>query len=384
MMARMCPAEEIAAVLDICRGIGLGQVTPALLKAAHHTTLLLTPLPIVARVQSGEAIDVARQRAFRELAVMRHLASQDAPVIRPLAGEVAGPHVASSAVATLWPYVEHRGHAGDEDAALAATSLASVHNGLQSYAGDLPSYTETLDRCWTMLTHGSAAAMLSIHDRELLAMQYRRLRDAVEARTCERVPLHGDVHLGNLLLGRAEPVWTDFEDACCGPRELDIAGLPRAAWSLFPDTDRALIRLCADLKSVRRHLVLGGCRSQHRSAQGGRIPSGTGSADGVTSRSPCNDFARCGSVTERLWGMAGLLHQPAAGFPSPRRRREETGACLRGWGKRSRPMRVRAGRSNLAFPLYPVAGQRWAAPRTPELSPHLAGAIFAVQPSLKV
>ena len=61
---------------------------------------------------------------------------------------------------------------------------------------------------------------------------------------------HGDAHPGNLLLTRSGLVWTDFEDACLGPREHDIACLPPAAWPYFRAVDQALVRRCADLKSV--------------------------------------------------------------------------------------------------------------------------------------
>ena len=62
--------------------------------------------------------------------------------------------------------------------------------------------------------------------------------------------MHGDVHLGNLLVAGDTAVWTDFEDACRGAAEIDIAGLPRALWLSFATADLDLIQICADLKSV--------------------------------------------------------------------------------------------------------------------------------------
>lgn len=249
-MARRPLTEEIAAVRTICRTLGLGHVTPALLKAAHHTTLLIPSLQMVARVQSAEPIGAARQRAGRELAVVRHLAAEGAPVIGPSGDRIAGPHVAGGMVATLWPHVAHAGHPDEADASLTAAALDAVHRGLQSYDGALPSYTETLDRCWQVLSDERKCASLLEGDRVLLTRQYRRLREAVEAHAHERVPLHGDAHLGNVLLGHDGPVWTDFENACLGPCALDIAGLPPTAWPHFHDADPMLIRLCADLRSI--------------------------------------------------------------------------------------------------------------------------------------
>lgn len=250
-MARLSLADEIAAVCSICRQLGLGEVSPTLLKAAHHTTLLISPLTFVARVQSAGALDFARQRATRELALARHLAGHGAPVLAPLGEALAGPHIAASCVVTFWPYVEHERTARDADAALAAATLAAVHRGLCDYAGDLPPYTRTLDRCWLVLADAGASAAFSGGDQELLKMHYRRLRRDVEAAASDWVPLHGDAHPGNLLLGRRHgPLWTDFEDGCLGPREHDIACLPPAAWPLFLNADQMLIGRFAALKSV--------------------------------------------------------------------------------------------------------------------------------------
>jgi Ser/Thr protein kinase RdoA (MazF antagonist) len=38
-------------------------------------------------------------------------------------------------------------------------------------------------------------------------------------------PLHGDAHLGNCLGSPTGPLWHDFETACHGPREYDLAAL---------------------------------------------------------------------------------------------------------------------------------------------------------------
>ncbi len=249
-MTRASLADEIAAVRTLCGAIGLGAVEPVLLGAAHHTILALPPSGLVARVQSAEPAAVAHATAVRELAVARHLVARGAPVVAPPAERFAGPHVLASAVVSLWPHVEGARTADDTDAPIAAATLDAVHRGLRDYAGDLPSYTRTLDRCWRVLTDGAASRAVSATDRTLLATQYRRLRGAIAGTPGDPVPLHGDAHLGNLLIGTDGPRWIDFEDACIGPRELDIACLPEAAWRSFEDADRTLIGLCADLKSV--------------------------------------------------------------------------------------------------------------------------------------
>lgn len=249
-MSRPSLQDEIAVVSTLCSDLGLGEATPTILKAAHHTTLLISPLSMVARVQSAEPIGAARERATREVAVSRYLADRTAHVVAPMV-ELAGPHVIASSVVTLWPYVKSDRTANETDVPLAAKMLASVHEAFLDYDDELPPYTQALDRCWTVLDDNFASAALSKDDRHLLKTQYCRLRSKVEETMINSwVPLHGDAHLGNLLLCKDRSLWTDFEDACRGPCEYDIAGLPLAAWSHFSDADPERIRLYADLKSV--------------------------------------------------------------------------------------------------------------------------------------
>lgn len=232
-----------------CRTLGLGDVTPTLLKAAHHTSVLIRSLGIVARVRSSEPLATAKCTATREIAVARHLADRHAPALAPLNGIAAGPHLAGSSVVTLWPYIEHARIADETDLLSAAASLASLHDGLRDYDGDLPPYTDALDRCWDVLMREDSTALVR-QDRDLLVAQYRRLRRDLEAISRPCVPIHGDAHLGNLLFGNRGPVWVDFEEACLEPREYDVANLPPTAWPSVTNVDLSLIGRLADLKSV--------------------------------------------------------------------------------------------------------------------------------------
>lgn len=250
-MARSSILEEMSAVKSICQQIGFGPVTPTLLKAAHHTSLLIASHEIVARVQSGEPIATASERAGREIVVTRYLADRCAPTLAPIR-EFAGPHVRPPTVVTFWPYAKHRRAASEADASVAAMSLATLHQALRDFDGKLPPYTENLDRCWDALSGDHLGAVLPAADKHLLEQEFRRLRRLVEAIDGRWVPLHGDAHLGNLLLDDDghNPLWVDFEDACLGPREYDIANLPAEVWPIFPDADLQLVAAYAVLKSV--------------------------------------------------------------------------------------------------------------------------------------
>jgi Ser/Thr protein kinase RdoA (MazF antagonist) len=250
-MPRLSLFEEISAVKSICQQIGFGQVMPTLLKAAHHTSLLIASHRIVARVQSGEPIATASECAGREIVVTRYLADRGAPTLAPIPG-FAVPYVRAPTVVTFWPYADQRRAASEADASVAAMSLTTVHQALRDFDGKLPPYTETLDRCWDTLLGDHLSAALPATDKHLLKTEFRRLRHLVEAIDGRWVALHGDSHLGNLLLdndGR-NPLWMDFEHTCLGPREYDIANLPVEAWPMFPNANPELVAAFALLKSV--------------------------------------------------------------------------------------------------------------------------------------
>ena len=241
--------HDIAAALEVAARFGLAATEASVLKLGHHTTVLLRPAMVVARVQSAEPLNVAMRMAGREIDLLRHLSKVGAPVLAPLPGPLTGPHRVGRAVVTLWPFVENR-PAEERDAISAAQALRAVHQGLRSYPGELPPYTDMLDHCAEVLADPARSPALSTADRDLLQFHLQRLRDEVGAGAAEVVPLHGDVHLANLMVTARGAILIDFEDACLGPPELDIAGLPPEAWSVFADADQGLVARCAELRSV--------------------------------------------------------------------------------------------------------------------------------------
>ncbi|WP_044561602.1 aminoglycoside phosphotransferase family protein [Azospirillum sp. B4] len=244
-------AQEVAAVWSLADTLGLGAVAPALLKAAHHTSLLLHPLPMVARVQSVEPVAQALVTAERELAISRHLTARDMPVVPPLKAAVAGPHVIDGCVISLWPFIEHSKLRRQSDMVLAAHGLRSIHNALRDFSGTLPSYDAILDRCWTVLETLPVTAFPMEEDKNFLQERYLALREQATAMDVPSAVLHGDAHKGNVLISNQGPVlWADFESACTGPLEFELVTLPRYARRCFGKHDQRLIDIFTDLKSV--------------------------------------------------------------------------------------------------------------------------------------
>jgi aminoglycoside phosphotransferase (APT) family kinase protein len=77
-----------------------------------------------------------------------------------------------------------------------------------------------------------------------------RLCAALAGRPLVMRPLHGEAHLGNVLVTPAGPRWTDFEGSCLGPVEWDLAGLGEDALDPSAHVDRDLLELMGRLRSL--------------------------------------------------------------------------------------------------------------------------------------
>jgi hypothetical protein len=249
-MARPKPEEDFAAVVALAEALKLGPVAPVVLKLAHHTTVWLSPLPVVARVQSSEPPDRAAAAMAREIALARHLTARGAPAVAPTRDPPPGPHLQGRAATTLWTHVEHRPPRGEADEVAAARALGRVHAALADYQGELPAFTRHLDHCDKLL--GDAAAMPAIApaDRAFLAERLAALSEGLATFSFAAIPLHGDTHVGNVLFTAQGPIWADLEAICLGPLEWDLVQLAPGARRVFGAADAALLEHLADLRSA--------------------------------------------------------------------------------------------------------------------------------------
>jgi aminoglycoside/choline kinase family phosphotransferase len=109
-----------------------------------------------------------------------------------------------------------------------------------------------LERARRTLGDDRALAALGADDRACLRRAYEQLlgelagRDLGPARA-----LHGEPHGGNLPLTAQGPRWIDFESACEGPLEWDLAFLDEDAVCAFASVDEDLLALLRGLNSAR-------------------------------------------------------------------------------------------------------------------------------------
>jgi Ser/Thr protein kinase RdoA (MazF antagonist) len=201
----------IAAALVVARAQGVVCHEPVVLRDAWHILLHLQPSPVVVRVSAPpEPGGPKADDVVRELAVAGHAARRGAPVVPPAPHIDPGPHWHDGHVVTFWEYVESH---GEVDASAAAHALREIHDALADYEDPLPAagHPAELEEMLATLGASEDAALL----REV----------AAAAPQLEGQALHGDAHLFNCLRTDDGPLWHDFETACRGPREYDLAAL---------------------------------------------------------------------------------------------------------------------------------------------------------------
>lgn len=238
-----------AAALRVAASLGLGGVRQAVILTDWNNTIVwLAPSPIVAKVGTSHFADARLESLERELAVAAHLAARGAPVVSPARDLPPGPHRWHELTVTLWQHVEPAPGAPPRSAAIAA-ALKSVHEALTDFAGPLPRFTLELDDARRLLQpHRSPA--LNPDDRHFLLGLVRELEAVVPADGAAVQPLHGSPHPANWISSADGPLLLDFETACVGPIEWDLAVLGDDVLACWPDADRHLIATLGRMRSV--------------------------------------------------------------------------------------------------------------------------------------
>lgn len=151
---------------------------------------------------------------------------------------------------TLWPRLEHLGE-DRADAADVGQSLREVHCALDHYDGELPSFLDKLESARALLVDDARMSALDLDDRRFLRIAFDTLFDESNSRQYAVRGLHGEAHGQNRLTTPAGVRWIDFEGACLGPVEWDLAFLPDASLAAFPPPDEAFVQLLRTLNIAR-------------------------------------------------------------------------------------------------------------------------------------
>jgi hypothetical protein len=228
----------VEAAVAVAAEHGLRSDDPLVLRDAWHVLVHLRPLPVVARVSSGLPYPDGppEEDVIRELAVAAHAARAGAAVVPPSDLLDPGPHRHGGHVVAFWKYA---GRPREVEPVAAGEALRGIHEALADFDGELPSLHTADVAAITVRLEPSA-------DVELLR-EFGLRQPAGPAQA-----IHGDAHLANCLPG---PLWHDFETACRGPREFDLAALAlsdevrhdeasRIALEAYGDHDAELLEQC--------------------------------------------------------------------------------------------------------------------------------------------
>ena len=235
------------AAIDVANQLDLILDEPLLIQETNHTVVWLRPSPIIAKVgtrgDSGESL-------ISEHDVATALAARGAPIAPPLPGVGTMRDRETGLVVTLWSRLDHDPNT-KADGAMVARSLLRIHEALDECDVALPSFRDGLERTRIALFDDLAMAALDPGDRAFLRAALTDLMGRLDEHTFPEQPLHGEPHVGNYLLTPTGLRWIDFEDACHGPVEWDLAFLPGDGVATFAEVDLDLLALLQTLNSAR-------------------------------------------------------------------------------------------------------------------------------------
>jgi aminoglycoside phosphotransferase (APT) family kinase protein len=208
----------------------------------------LRPTDVVAKVGIGHTA-----RLETELQIARGLQALGAPVVSPAPELPVAVHYRNGLAMTFWRY-----HPQDAAREFPPETLAGALKELHGALGRLPpQLTATLPsfmaeplRVRALLDDATALPALTSADRDLLRDTFDRLRTSLES-TNGLVPIHGSPHSYNVLSVDAAPAFIDFETACLGPLEWDLAHVDEQVEPFFSESLRPdVLRACRSMVSV--------------------------------------------------------------------------------------------------------------------------------------
>ena len=259
--AQLRQALAIEASQAVARKFGVQPEHPTVLKDTNHTIVHLRPSPIVAKVSVEKRFRQRSSSLEREVQVTGLLAVCSAPVVRPCRILPPGPHRTASTELTFWDYCPadtSRSVKGDE----VGRSLRAIHNALLELGPSLPPlphFTLQLDEADELLQRATPVPQLPDLDRLFLLNLSSRIKEAIRKRQFENRPVHGECNAGQTILTAGGLVWLDFEAACTGPKEWDLAVLDDESVKAYGAVDPLLISL---MRTARTLCVTTWCWTQ--------------------------------------------------------------------------------------------------------------------------
>ena len=121
---------------------------------------------------------------------------------------------------TFWDFLET--YPNSPEPCQTGSLLRDLHDALISYPDTLPRLAPVAEAL-SMLDRPDFNQPMRSEAQYIVAHSVERVRFKIDRQVFDCRPLHGDAHHGNLWQTTNGLFWGDFEDACIGPIEWDVA-----------------------------------------------------------------------------------------------------------------------------------------------------------------
>lgn len=156
----------------------------------------------------------------RELLVADHLAAKGAKSARTSKLLPPGPHQHHGLTMTFWEFIETE--PSSPQPAQTGSLLCELHEALADFPIELPRLSPVVEGL-SILDRCDLDRLLRSEGQLTLSRAVDRVRHRIDQQVFDCRPLLGDAHYGNLWKTLNGFIWGDFEDACSGPIEWDVA-----------------------------------------------------------------------------------------------------------------------------------------------------------------
>ena len=240
------PSSEQEAAVKVARRLGLEVTSPVVLSDSNNLVLWLRPTPVVVKVATGH-----HQRLHLELSVTRHLLGQNAPAVGPAFDLPQMVHEGDGYEMTFWRYEPTDG--SEPSSGSIASALSALHpRRCVTYPGPLRSFEDELAAVSDVLSDGHRPQALPDRGRQILRRALRDLTAELRQLIPSRVPIHGSPHKGNQIARTGSVRFLDFETACLGPLEWDLAHVDDDTARDYPaGVDPRVLAVCRGLVSAK-------------------------------------------------------------------------------------------------------------------------------------
>jgi hypothetical protein len=244
--------RAVVAAVSIASALGLSVDDAMLVHNSNRIALRLLPCDVLARVAHDEPKAAATWRAHEglfepgpafEVDIARRLAETGSPVAGPEPRVEPRVYRRDGFTITLWSYHEPLPPEAVEPPEY-AHALERLHAGAREIDVAAPHFTDRVAEAQWLVGDRSLTPDLPDADRALLRDTLRALRRTIADRGAAEQLLHGEPHPGNLLRTERGLLFIDFETACRGPVEFDVAHAPEPVADHYTGVDRALLREC--------------------------------------------------------------------------------------------------------------------------------------------